>query len=164
MDAPAIEAVVERAVAAPDREQIGGREVHGVVVTGDVDELGGGAAEDRLALGVAGAIDLEALVLDVVAEVHDQVRLDRIVHPPNEVARERRGVVAELPELAVPANLGAEMKVGDEGDGDHDFEPPRQGGETKSPAASPSAGVSARIVSAWRPALNSSASTALIFR
>ena len=41
-----------------------------------------------LALGVAGAVGLGALVLDVVAEVHDQVGLHLAVHPLDEGAGE----------------------------------------------------------------------------
>ncbi len=105
-------------------------------VAGHVDELGGGAAEDALALGVAGAVGLGALVLDVVAEVDHQIRPDLAVHAVDEGAGQVSGVGGELAQLAGEARLGAEVEVGDEGEGEighHPaLEPPRQGGEVKS--------------------------------
>ncbi len=161
VDASAIERGEERRPSrAPDREQIGGAEVDGVVVAGDVDELRVGAAEDALALGVAGAVGLGALVLDVVAEVDDEVRLHLAVHPRGEAARQLPGVGGELAQLAAEAGLGAEVQIGDEREGEvHQlfFDPPRQAGEVK-PSAWPvhCDGAMARMVSAWTPFLSSS--------
>ena len=84
------------------------------MVAGDVDELGLRGAQDVLALGVAREVGVAALVLDVVAEVDEEVGAELLVHRADHAARELRRVVRELPELAVVVGGGPEVQVGDE--------------------------------------------------
>ena len=62
-------------------------------------------AQDRLALAVAREVRLARLVLDVVAQVDDEVGSDLVVHPPHEVARELGRQVRQLAQLAAEARL-----------------------------------------------------------
>src|SRR5262249_4508053 len=54
-----------------------------------------------------------ALVLDVIAEVHDHVGPHEIVHARDESAREPPRFLRELSELALVPRFGTEMQVRD---------------------------------------------------
>ena len=112
--AGAIERVVERAGALPEARQILPVHVDEVVVAGHVHELGLRGRAGWPGTRRSAQIGLARLVLDVVAEVHDQVGLHLVVHLADEVARQLAGQVGELAQLAVPAGLGSEVDVGDE--------------------------------------------------
>lgn len=114
--AAAIDGVVEGAIVTPNAREIVTREVDCVVVAGHVDELGVGAAQDVLALAIPRQVDVAALVLDVVTEVHEEVGSLDLVHLLDNASGEVSRVVGELAELAVVEGLRAEVEVGDEAD------------------------------------------------
>ena len=80
VEAAAVQRVEEGALVSPDASEVVSSQVDRVVVAGHVDELGLRGAEDVLALRVASEVGVAALVLDVVAEVDEEVGAQLVVH------------------------------------------------------------------------------------
>src|SRR5262249_12563389 len=84
------------------------------VVTGNVDEPPLAPTQQRLALPVPRAIGFAALVLDVVAEIDDEIGAHVAIHPVDERRGELRRAGGELAEPAFEPRLGTEVQIADE--------------------------------------------------
>ncbi len=116
MKTGAVRHVKELPRLLPDLREVVTVQVHGVVVSGHVDELGARVSEDSLAVRVALEVSVAAFVFDIVAEVHQQIRVNVFVHGPNDSRSKLGGVIGELSKFSLVKGSWTKVEICDEAD------------------------------------------------
>ena len=93
--------------------------------------------ENRLALLVAREIGIARLVLDVVTEIHDEIRVHLVEHAPHEAFGEFARAMAHLSELSAVADLGPEVQIRDDAERESHYGPSLTRNEKNATRASP---------------------------